>query len=107
MDSEDKLKFVLETASLPDEQIGVFLRSKGLHQTHLEQWRLQMLNGLQNDLPSKKAKKRNSGAKRIRALEKELNRKEKALAETAALLVLKKKVQEIWGDDTTARSNGK
>jgi len=107
--AEDKLKFVLETASLPDEQIGAFLRSKGLHQTHLEQWRLQMLEGLQNDLSSKKAKKRNAGAKRIRALEKELNRKEKALAETAALLVLKKKVQEIWGDedDTTARSNGK
>jgi len=85
--AEDKLEFVLETASLPDEQIGVFLRSKGLHQTHLEQWRLQMIKGLQHDLPSKRNKKRNSGAKRIRALEKKLNRKEKALAETTALLV--------------------
>ena len=36
--------------------------------------------------------------KRIRALEKELNRKEKALAEVAALLVLRKKAQAIWGD---------
>jgi hypothetical protein len=36
--------------------------------------------------------------KRIRQLEKELQRKEKALAETAALLVLRKKVQAIWGD---------
>ncbi len=47
--------------------------------------------------------------KRIRALEKELKRKDKALAETAALLVLKKKVQEIWGDedDSTAPRNGK
>jgi transposase-like protein len=107
--AEDKLKFVLESASLPDEQIGAFLRSKGLHHTHLEQWRLQMLKGLQNDLSSKKTRKRNASAKRIRALEKELNRKEKALAETAALLVLKKKVREIWGDgdDTTAWSNGK
>jgi transposase len=34
-----------------------------------------------------------------RELEKELRRKDKALAETAALLVLKKKVQEIWGDE--------
>ena len=40
-----------------------------------------------------------SDAKKIRALEKELQRKDKALAETAALLVLKKKVQEIWGDE--------
>jgi hypothetical protein len=36
--------------------------------------------------------------KRIRQLEKELHRKEKALAEAAALLVLRKKVQAIWGD---------
>ena len=43
-------------------------------------------------------------AKKIRALEKELNRKEKALAEVAALLALEKKAEEIWGDgddDTT------
>jgi len=41
-------------------------------------------------------------------LEKELRRKDKALAETAALLVLKKKVREIWGDEdnSTARRNG-
>ena len=36
--------------------------------------------------------------KKTRNLEKDLRRKEKALAETAALLVLKKKVQEIWGE---------
>jgi hypothetical protein len=45
--------------------------------------------------------------KRIRELEKELLRKDKALAETAALLVLKKKAQAIWGDeddDTTSKS---
>ena len=34
-----------------------------------------------------------------KVLKKELNRKEKALAETAALLVLQKKVHEIWGSD--------
>lgn len=34
-----------------------------------------------------------------KALKKELNRKDKALAETAALLVLQKKVNEIWGSD--------
>jgi len=40
---------------------------------------------------------------RIQALERELRRKDAALAETAALLVLKKKVRAIWGDadDTT------
>ena len=107
--AEDKLKVVIEASSLDDEQFGAFLRSKGLHQTHLEQWCSQMLNGLQNGSSKKKSKPKNVDAKRIRALEKELNRKDKALAETAALLVLKKKVQEIWGDedDPTAGSNGK
>jgi len=108
--AEDKLKVVMEACSLDDEQLGAFLRSKGLHQTHLDQWRSQMLHGLQKNGSSKtKSKRHNADAKRIRALEKELNRKDKALAETAALLVLKKKVQEIWGDedDPTAGRNGK
>ena len=107
--AEDKLKVIMEAASLKDGQLGEFLRKKGLHQTHLEQWRLQMLDGLQNGFSKKSAKQKKADAKRIRALEKEINRKDKALAETAALLVLKKKVQEIWGDedDPTTGSNGK
>ena len=107
--AEDKLKVVMEAASLDDEQLGAFLRQKGLHKTHLEQWRLQMLDGLQNSFSKMKAKQKKTDAKRIRALEKEINRKDKALAETAALLVLKKKAQEIWGDedDPTTGSNGK
>jgi len=107
--AEEKLKVVMEAAALDDEQLGAFLRKKGLHQTHLEQWRLQMLDGLQNGFSKKKARQKKAEAKRVKALEKELNRKDKALAETAALLVLKKKVQEIWGDedDPTAGNNEK
>lgn len=107
--AEDKLKVVLEASSLSDEQLGPFLRNKGLHQAHLDQWRSQMLNGLENDFSKKKTGHQIADVKRIQALEKELNRKDKALAETAALLVLKKKVQEIWGDEDnpTTRSNGK
>jgi transposase len=107
--AEDKLKIVLEASALDDGQLGAFLRTKGLHQTHLDQWRSQMINGLQNDHSKKKSGRKKVDANRIRVLEKELNRKDKALAETAALLVLKKKVREIWGDedDPTAGSNGK
>ena len=107
--AEDKLKVVMEADGLDDEQLGEFLRKKGLHQTHLKQWRSQMLNGLQNGASTKKTKRKKGETKRIRALEKEIRRKDKALAETAALLVLKKKVQEIWGDedDPTAGSNGR
>jgi hypothetical protein len=107
--AEEKLKVVMAAASLNEEQLGVFLREKGLHMAHLEQWRMQMLDGLQHGSSKQRARGKNEDTKRIRALEKELRRKDKALAETAALLVLKKKVQEIWEDedDPTAGSNGK
>lgn len=103
---EEKLRTVLEAAALSNEQLGAFLRSKGLHETHLQQWRLQMLHGLGKQSITKK---NTTEAKQIRQLEKELRRKDKALAETAALLVLKKKVQAIWGDedDDTVGKSGK
>jgi transposase-like protein len=107
--AEEKLKVVMEAVLLDQEQLGAFLREKGLHQVHLEQWRSQMLEGLENGFSKKLSIQKKADANRIRSLEKELNRKDKALAETAALLVLKKKVQEIWGDeeDPTAGSNGR
>jgi transposase-like protein len=106
---EEKLKAVLESASLSDEELGAFLRRNGLHETHLQQWRIQMLQGLGKPVSAPKGKTAPAQAKEIRNLEKELRRKDKALAETAALLVLKKKVQQIWGDedDDTAGKNGK
>ena len=94
---KEKLAAVLEAASLSDEDLGAFLRSKGLHNAQLQQWQEQMLAGLEPVTAgrSKKAPE----AKRVRELEKELRRKDAALAETAALLVLKKKAQMIWGDE--------
>ena len=107
--AEEKLKTVLEAQGLPDEALGGFLRQKGLHETHLERWRQQMIDGLQQKPPSKTARSYPGDIKRIRALEKELTRKDQALAETAALLVLKKKVQQIWGDadENMTRDNAK
>jgi len=107
--SEEKFAAVLEATGIPDEQLGAFLRSKGLHETHLQQWRLQMLSGLdKKTAPRKKTKRNGTDVKKIKALEKEVKRKDKALAETAALLVLKKKVHQIWGDedDDTDLRNG-
>ena len=91
--AEEKLAAVLEAASLSEEEFGAFLRSRGLHDAQLQQWRDQMIIGLEPK-PAKRVE-----TKRIKDLEKELRRKDKALAETAALLVLKKKAQEIWGDE--------
>ncbi len=105
--SEEKLNIIIEAASVSEEELGAFLRRKGLHKAQLEQWRSMMLSGLTKQ-PGRSSKK-SPEARKIRALEKELNRKEKALAEAAALLVLQKKAQALLGgeDDDTKRSNGK
>ena len=100
----EKLQVVLEAAALPDNELGEFLRRKGLHTAQLEEWHKLATEALSG--PKKRAKK-SPEARRIKELEKELRRKEKALAEVAALLTLKKKAQAIWGDeddDTTTRS---
>jgi len=106
---EQKMQAVLESSQLTEEDLGAFLRKNGLHESDLKQWRLDMLGGLQGSKPKKKSKGKSAEAKRIRQLEKEVNRKDKALAETAALLVLKKKAQAIWGDEEydIAPKNGK
>ena len=57
-----------------------------------------MLRGLDETAPRRRSAQSAEG-RRVRELEKELRRKDAALAETAALLVLKKKAQAIWGDE--------
>ena len=100
------METVLEAASLSEDALGGFLRRKGLYRTHLEQWRQQMLHGLE---VKKRRSKSPAKDRQLRELEKELRRKDAALAETAALLVLKKKAQAIWGDedDDTAPRSGR
>jgi transposase-like protein len=97
--AEQKYQVVLDAAGLSEEELGAFLRRKGLHQVQLEQWRSRATEGAMEALSRKHSSRKNTAeARRIRNLERELRRKEKALAETAALLVLKKKAAAIWGD---------
>jgi transposase-like protein len=95
---EEKLALVLEAAAVPAAELGAFLRRKGVHEAQLAEWRDTATAALRG--PTKRDRKAASiEARRVRDLERELARKEKALAETAALLVLKKKAQSIWGDE--------
>ena len=91
--AEERLQIVMEAAKVSEADLGAFLRSRGLHEAVLSEWRGAALAALRG--PTKTSPE----ARRVRVLEKELARKEKALAEAAALLVLKKKVQAIWGDE--------
>jgi transposase len=95
---EEKLNAVFEAQSLSEDELGAFLRRKGLHEAQLQEWRTIILSGLQGNSQRTVAKPSTGEVRRIRELEKELERKDKALAETAALLVLQKKVRALWGD---------
>lgn len=98
--SEDKFGIVLETAPLNAVELAEYCRRKGLYAEEIAQWRTACAQANANAQQKAKSVREESkeDRKRIRQLEKELTRKEKALAEAAALLILRKKVQAIWGD---------
>lgn len=106
---EEKLRVVVEAESLSDEELGAFLRKNGVYEAHLKEWRQQMLSALTQHSP-RKSFKNSSEQRQIRELAKELDRKDKALAEAAALLMLQKKARILFGGDEaepTQKRNGK
>ena len=94
--AEQKLEALLEYERLSEEERGKFLRGKGLHEVHLQRWKREFIEGLK--IKPFAGGKKDPQRKRIAALEKELRRKEAAFSEAAALLVLKKKAEAIWGE---------
>jgi transposase-like protein len=106
----DKLRVITQGAALKDEELGEFLRREGLHHAQLEEWKADILAALAAPPTAPRASPGVS-AKVVRDLERELARKDKALAEVTALLVLKKKVDALCGaggeDDSTDPKSGK
>lgn len=98
---ESKLAVVIETAALNEEQLAEYCRRKGLYVEQVQRWREAAVAGAgsHSQLPAAERRELQQERKKSRKLEKELKRKEKALAEAAALLVLQKKAQAIWGDN--------
>ena len=99
--AEDKLAIVVESMSLNEANLGEYCRLKGLYPEQVLQWKQDALSGYQHSSQVEKQQslQQKKDRQRIKKLEAELNRKEKALAETAALLVLSKKCQAIWGEN--------
>jgi len=75
------------------------LSEQGLYPHHIQQWKQDFVGGTGVCTPAKSQSETKHLRQENKALKKELNRKDKALAETAALLVLQKKVNAIWGSD--------
>ena len=97
LSASEKYQLLMESKVVPKEELGEFLRKRGLHSQHLTLWD-QEFTEMVKDNGKKEKKKVQDLKKKVRQLEKELNVKDKALAETAALLVLKKKLNLLMGD---------
>lgn len=94
----EKLKAVIEFEGLSPDKRGEFLRREGLHAEHVEAWKKTMQAGLDSKVSTQESRAEMSELRaRNKELERDLRRKDKALAETTALLVLKKKADLIWG----------
>ena len=98
--SADKFHAVLETASLSEAELGEYCRRRGLFPEQLQRWRAscEQANAHAEAQTRQQGEALKAERTRNRELARELKRKEAALAETAALLALRKKMQAIWGE---------
>ena len=91
----DRLQILMESHGMDEEALNAFCREKGIFRHHLEQWQAAFSAGGAVDNRSQLRELKDTN----KALKRELNRKERALAEAAALLVLQKKYQALWVEE--------
>jgi transposase len=96
--AEAKLKAIVETAGLAEPELGLYLRREGLYSHQITAWRAEVLE----HFATRPMPKKDARDETIRQLEREILRKDKALAEASALLILQKKVDVIWGNQHEA-----
>jgi len=95
-----RLQAVITTASMDEAQRSTWCRENGIYPTELQQWKENATAAL-GEVPEERVtpQQRRDAKKRIKELERDLRRKDKALAETTALLVLSKKLEAILQRD--------
>jgi len=99
--TEKRIEALIETGSMSDEERVSWCREKGIFAHHLKQWKKDAITSTSPKSAKVRSDETRHLKKKIAALKKELSRKEKALAETAALLVLKKKPTLSGGSQRT------
>ena len=102
--ASDKLAAVIQAAGLSGPDLGAFCRERGLYPKQLSRWRQAAEDANGNSAPSmadqrELQRKNQEQAREIRRLERDLQKKEKALAEAATLLLIAKKRDALWPQD--------
>lgn len=101
--AEEKLKVINDTHALSEQDLGIYLRTHGIHSAQLNEWHADVLKGLAPVKPEKLSFKKDERDEKIKILEREIRRKDKALSEASALLILQKKIGMIWGTNDEER----
>jgi len=95
--AEEQLTALQETHGLSDEALQAWCREHGIFAHHLNSWKAAFC--AQGKEPSAGAREMRTLKDENAKLKRDLDRKEKALAEAAALLVLQKKFRALWEDE--------
>ena len=94
--AENILKIISETYSLNEEDLGIYVRKNGLHSNQLLEWRSSFLSSMNQSKVNQQEKVQRNVE--IKDLKKNLRKKDAALAEVSALLILQKKANLLWPD---------
>ena len=105
LSSEEKFAVVIESASFNEVELSEYCRRKGLYPSQISAWREACTQANAAQSPKVDRSKLKAQTKQIKQLEAELRRKDKALAEAAALLVLQKKLQALWEESEDGASS--
>ena len=100
LSTSEKFRIVVETLSMSEAELSEYARKAGLYVMQIKEWRDICVNANATEDVQKRSMQKELKAvqKENSELRKDLRKKEKALAETAALLVLRKKAEAIWGE---------
>jgi transposase-like protein len=98
----EKLRVVLSAAAVGEAGLGELLRREGLHEAELRGFQEEVAAAMSDKVPKSDA----ADKQRIKDLERELYRKERALAEAAALLVLRKKLSAYFSEGEVGDTDG-
>ena len=99
LNRSEQFKHIVATEGLDEIALGIYCRQQGLYSSQLQVWKEAFMKDSSNKAPAlhKELKALRAENKRLK---KDLDRKDKALSETSALLVLKKKADLILGGKT-------
>ena len=92
---QKKYTLLLESKKLNENDLGEWLRKNGVHSDHLIKWESEISEAMDNNKYKDEIRRLK---KELKDSQRDLRKNKDALAEAAALLVLKKKYQHLWED---------